>query len=781
MAGSFKKEGTNKYIMMNRKTLAGVGSLVVLGASVLAQGTTTLGGIRDAVKQNPSAWYVVVGKDAKASDVIGAADVIAALQYYTVQRSVQPVDLSAVKVVLQRLVVNETDLLRDSYSGVEVENHTVVVNKTPIYYSVKLNVPKVGVSLNESNKLQVENAKFEVILGFNETIDRLNSTDVKIPILGKDFYITVNDSSCSEIVLRRVPIKEERLSLSQSTEYLGHTISLVDIYETTTSSNKYIAILSVDGEEVEIPVGETKTVKGLEIYVSEAKKSWVNPANTYVKIGIGGGETYKLVKVDGKYNITKGEEKIGEATLSEDKKTLTLTFTKEYLFAGEEFELPIFGGYKIVFEPYALPPAGSTLAEVKYARSFTENEIEYLRYEVAFDDAASGQRVVLPIFYNTTSDEWALGEKEATQIDVHIYYPKRSSESDVVRISYGSPAKYILLKNDTDKVSALLKIEVGKDAAEITDLLVPNKKYVILPGESKSLKLLGDKEVFVKAVVGEGYGIAELEIYNLTSGDKEYTFYAKDGHVITINKANANIKIDNYAISLDTENKAISVDTKGLDVQTLQEGEGYYKIGIKITGDNKVEYLKYPIAVKVTSASFYLATKDTLSPEVKLQDLLHATPKEEEVTPNRSIQIGNETVTIGLSGVPPQIETIKMVGERPLMTERAILDTEVTADMNNLIVIGGPAVNKIAADLLQVAYPTYGDTLKEMGILAEGEGLIKVFTTPKVAVLVMGWDDVDTRRAARVLSVFLAEQGYPELANKGEAKVTGGLQNPQVS
>ncbi|MEM1756332.1 MAG: hypothetical protein QW295_06085, partial [Thermoplasmata archaeon] len=154
--------------MMNRKTLAGVGSLIALGTVVLAQTTPTLGTVRDAIKSEPHAWTVVVGKDAKASDVIGAADVLAALQYLSIRSEKEvielpKIDLSAVKVVLERPIVVENSTSQYS-SGVDVWNGTVTVNDTVYSYDVKLSSQGNfgGFGLNESGRLQLQDVGFKL-------------------------------------------------------------------------------------------------------------------------------------------------------------------------------------------------------------------------------------------------------------------------------------------------------------------------------------------------------------------------------------------------------------------------------------------------------------------------------------------------------------------------------------------------------------------------------------------------------------------------------------------
>jgi len=83
----------------------------------------------------------------------------------------------------------------------------------------------------------------------------------------------------------------------------------------------------------------------------------------------------------------------------------------------------------------------------------------------------------------------------------------------------------------------------------------------------------------------------------------------------------------------------------------------------------------------------------------------------------------------------------------------AVLDTEVSdVTNNNMIVVGGPCINKVAATLMGKADYACG---ADSGI-PENKGVIKLFeqTTGKVAMLVAGWEAMDTRRAARVVAKY---------------------------
>lgn len=70
----------------------------------------------------------------------------------------------------------------------------------------------------------------------------------------------------------------------------------------------------------------------------------------------------------------------------------------------------------------------------------------------------------------------------------------------------------------------------------------------------------------------------------------------------------------------------------------------------------------------------------------------------------------------------------------------------------DLVVVGGPAVNELAAELLGVDFPTYGD---ESEMFSADAAMIKLFegtlTPGKVALLVAGYEAKDTSAAAKAL------------------------------
>jgi len=117
-------------------------------------------------------------------------------------------------------------------------------------------------------------------------------------------------------------------------------------------------------------------------------------------------------------------------------------------------------------------------------------------------------------------------------------------------------------------------------------------------------------------------------------------------------------------------------------------------------------------------------------------------------------------------------DTVKKVV--PVTNAVAKLDSEVSLPVGkHLVLVGGPAVNRLTATALGLTYPTYGGS----GLLpfAEGEGYIAlvdgVVETGKYAVVVAGWEAADTRDATSVLQQY--DSFLEQLNGNMAVKVTG--------
>ena len=110
----------------------------------------------------------------------------------------------------------------------------------------------------------------------------------------------------------------------------------------------------------------------------------------------------------------------------------------------------------------------------------------------------------------------------------------------------------------------------------------------------------------------------------------------------------------------------------------------------------------------------------------------------------------------------PELGGLTSSGNAPTPVE----DTDwASAKVKNVIVVGGSGINMAAADLLGLTYPTYGSAeawQTATGISGPGMAVVKMMDNPyatgKYAMLVAGWDGIDTQKAALAL-----KEGTPAL------------------
>jgi hypothetical protein len=109
----------------------------------------------------------------------------------------------------------------------------------------------------------------------------------------------------------------------------------------------------------------------------------------------------------------------------------------------------------------------------------------------------------------------------------------------------------------------------------------------------------------------------------------------------------------------------------------------------------------------------------------------------------------------------------------------AVLDSEVSSvSADNLIVVGGPCANTIAASLLGISNSM--PACYENFPVKEGQGIIKMVENgAKVATVVAGYSAADTRKAAQVLANY--ESNAAGLTGKSEVVVSGSkISAPEV-
>ncbi len=151
-----------------------------------------------------------------------------------------------------------------------------------------------------------------------------------------------------------------------------------------------------------------------------------------------------------------------------------------------------------------------------------------------------------------------------------------------------------------------------------------------------------------------------------------------------------------------------------------------------------------------------------------------ASDRVEFMIPGDQVQ-ANVVVKGGVGGLSGTVSTGQALSTFAGAAPDAVLDTEVTntAD-HNLILVGGPAVNRLSAQFLGLTYPAYGAASG----LSPGEAILSYKANgEKAALIVAGWEAADTRRASTVLKNFDA---YKSQFTGTEVKVTGTSSSPTI-
>jgi len=266
--------------------------------------------------------------------------------------------------------------------------------------------------------------------------------------------------------------------------------------------------------------------------------------------------------------------------------------------------------------------------------------------------------------------------------------------------------------------------------------------------------------------------VSDGKIKNAVSGTAQYA--DTGGTIGYITYQDVTLKLIWYNT---TTNPVLSIDESSISGIEGITG-GVYNITLLQDGNKKIAGLGTTAAsADANDVSVYGTTIGTRDEDV-LTDIgaVIKAPKSNAGSDKVVIEVPSVQVkgilTVGpYSGVAVTGDTVNKVV--PITNAVAKLDTEISLPVDkNIVLVGGPAVNRLSAQAMGLTYPTYGSS----GLLpfGSGEGYIKVFDgtleTGKVAVLVAGWEAGDTRNACSVLQKYT--QFATELTGNVAVKVT---------
>jgi len=303
MKNRYKGKNTYRYFMMRGKTLAVLGALGVLGVAAYSQGAPTIGQLAQSMKSQPTSWTVVVGSNANAADVVGASNIIAALETFTSVPTNSTLNASNLQVQIQGTIpviqnsypfyypsepLYLTDALNTVVQTVQVGSGSFTTNyngqQTTYQYNAYV-YPENSFSLQYVQPSPGQSAPVVALasntptaspialtLTFSPSLNltQLSQSPQAIQVFNTTYYLVPSPNSN---YINFVPAAQvATLNVNQSVTFNGVSITLQGVSAqyssgSTTSTGVPSAILNVNGQTVTVQVGGQYYIDGVNILV----------------------------------------------------------------------------------------------------------------------------------------------------------------------------------------------------------------------------------------------------------------------------------------------------------------------------------------------------------------------------------------------------------------------------------------------------------------------------------------------------------------------------------
>ena len=523
---------------------------------------------------------------------------------------------------------------------------------------------------------------------------------------------------------------------------VGDSTMTVEILGVDTSGNK-ATIKVTSGSTTEtatLDKGDTKMVAGQRIYCKDILALYKEGSTT----SYGGAELF--IGADKIALINSTEVELNGNPVYGTTVTNTVTSNKlskisiqvtpysfdnpiKYIGVGDSLTDPVFKSFKISFGG-ANPALDDASRDAIVLKASGEKTME-LDFTNKDGDAYS-LNVIKPTSEGSNNTNVSLGVGENYQL---VTDGLNITENDY----------FIVGHNEYSYIYRLTRIDTNNDKIRIRDASGGSDiEYTIDSNNQAEITLPDGSTVTANVTTSH---------INLTSESQSYV-YTKDGAKIDLSGISANaagygtINITEETPYNDgdfTDSNGNSLGTNIIIDVKYEDGSSGDDIGISnvhnVTMDGVGDY----DTQGVTNYGTFVKRHDgSGADKVELYYYGSAT--------SYDVYYAEETATItaGTSGgvTGAQLGSVTFA------------DNELTSELKakNLVVIGGSAINSVAADMLGLSYPTYGSSdawQNATGVSASGNAILKLATNPyasdKMALLIAGWDGVDTQRAAKAL------------------------------
>lgn len=461
MKNRYKGKNTYRYFMMKGKTLAALGALGVLGVAAYSQGAPTIGQLAQSMKSQPTSWTVVVGANANASDVVGASNIIAALETFTSVPTNSTLNASNLQVQIQGTIptiqnsypfyypsepLYLTDALNSVVQTVQVGSGSFTTNyngqQTTYQYNAYV-YPQGSFSLQYVQPTPGQSAPVVALasniptsspialtLTFSPSLNltQLSQSPQAIQVFNTTYYLVPSPNSN---YINFVPAAQvATLNVNQSVTFNGVSITLQGVTAqyssgSTTSTGVPSAILNVNGQTVTVQVGGQYYIDGVNILVVNVYGPLSSVVTTTQQGAVElvlGTSGYQLpisttpsnvltstnqvlnnVQVQMQYTTTSsGQYSIQSITFTFPQLPEIGTSGYYGIVNGQTYTLPLFN-YELTFPQVQLPASNSDLIQLQASLTSYNNANYVTQFTLSYPDALSGKTYTLSIFNNNPS------------------------------------------------------------------------------------------------------------------------------------------------------------------------------------------------------------------------------------------------------------------------------------------------------------------------------------------------------------------------------------------
>jgi len=701
-----------------KKIVALAAGTTMLGTTLMAAGAADLADYPSPfVKDGVFDGLIVVGEKAATEDVIGAVDIAASLQAeaYTAtevecEGGITVSGGETQEVPLGRNVTNDgtsslmdTTLKDDDLSGLQDTSIDINGTEIDVHDEVRLNggvdvVTSLSVSDDDYKSavyLEVEKGALKYCYVFDETVNldvQVDSSNpLKIDFLGDSIEITdIVDAD----TIKAIAGTKVFMDAGDTIDIEGKTVTFV-------KAGSSSVVVDVDGEQEVISSGSTETVNGVKIKV--------------------------------------------ESIFNEDG----TEFDSANLIVGADAEKNYDDGDGYIGEDESNPDWTWVLAGLNAAGSGTDNDIciqnEFAINDLSDDPPGVGEYISFP------DDFIQVGIDSLTVADdsygtYKVYYESSTDLSDSVFSSETGEKTFVIESVDYSEGITLLTADTSGswNYTNITTSTNTDKVYLHVRDYSNGVidvfyEDTDNKVRLAGNITLDGSASSnDINVLQVNYQDTKST----DIPIDIRGNLTGTDGTDNVTLVFDVDETTHHIGTDDIIIWLGNDNTGdFNSLGGTLSTDEDDELVWATTSIGTKNedhrTQYGIIIKD---PESNgNNDEVHLEIPGDVVKANVVVKTTGTSVA-SASGTSKEIN--------PIPVGMGVLDKDVTVGDENLIVVGGPCANTVAADLLGNPDPCAEG-------FEQGKAMLKLFESgDKVSLLVAGYEAMETQGACRVLADY---------------------------